>query len=104
MASGTLRRVASRTVRARLDEPSARGLRLLVQSGLNESEAVRLALSEARERRQRRSLLAAEAAALAADPNDRAEMAAVRRDMDAVSAGFCAESFKAAPGCTRPAS
>jgi len=80
--------MASRTVRARLDERSARGLRLLMQSGLNESEAVRLALSEAGERRQRRSELAAEAAALAADPDDRAEMAAVLRDLDAISADW----------------
>ena len=59
-----------------------------MQSGLNESEAVRLALSEAGERRQRRSELAAEAAALAADPDDRAEMAAVLRDLDAISADW----------------
>jgi hypothetical protein len=59
-----------------------------MQSGLNESEAVRLALSEAGERRQRRSELAAEAAALAGDLDDRAEMAAVLRDMDAISADW----------------
>ena len=40
--------MASRTVRARLDDETAAALRFLVNSGMTESEAVRTALIEAR--------------------------------------------------------
>jgi hypothetical protein len=76
--------VVSRTVRARLDEASERALSLLMREGRNESEAVRTALTEAGQRRARRSALAAEVFRLAADPRDTAERRAVMADMDAV--------------------
>jgi hypothetical protein len=80
--------MASRVVRARLDEASERGLALLMREGRNESEALRAALVEAGGRRTRRSALAEEVRRLAADPNDRRERAAVMADMDAVSADW----------------
>jgi hypothetical protein len=76
--------MASRTVRARLDLPSERGLDLLMREGLNESEAVRTALVEAGRRRRQRSALAEEVRRIAADPADRAERERIMADMDAV--------------------
>ena len=76
--------MASRVVRARLDQPSESSLELLMREGLNESEAVRAALVEAGERRRRRSALADEVRQLAADEVDRAARARVMADMDAV--------------------
>jgi hypothetical protein len=64
--------VASRTVRARLDDVSRDALELLLREGLNESEAVRTALVEAADRRRGRAYLAEEVARLAADPKDTA--------------------------------
>ena len=78
--------MASRVVRARLDEPSEQALSALIQEGRNESEAVRTALVEAGRRRRRQSALAAEVRRLADDPADSAERRAVMADMDAVSA------------------
>jgi len=80
--------MASRIVRARLDEASERALSVLMREGRNESEAVRAALSEAGRRRARRSALAAEVDRLAGDPADTAERRAVMADMDAVAAGW----------------
>lgn len=77
--------MASRTVRARLDEAAERALSILMSEGRNESEAVRTALTEAAQRRVRRSTLAAEVARLAADPRDTAERRAVMADLDAVA-------------------
>lgn len=74
--------MASRTVRARLDDASELALAMLVAEGRNESEAVRDALVEAAARRRRRGAIAAEVAALAADPADTAERAAVLADLD----------------------
>lgn len=76
--------MASRVVRARLDEASERGLRALVREGRTESEAIRLALSESGRRRGRRSSIAEEVARLASDPADAAERAALAADMDAI--------------------
>ena len=56
-----------------------------MREGRNESEAVRAALTEAGERRARRSALAAEVARLAADAGDAAERRAVMADMEAVA-------------------
>jgi hypothetical protein len=81
----TVRPMASRTVRARLDEASERALSILMREGRNESEAVRAALTEAGQRRARRSTLAVEVARLASDPGDAAERRAVMADMDAVT-------------------
>lgn len=80
--------MASRTVRARLDESSEQSLELLMREGLNESEAVRLALTESARRRRQRSSLADEAARLAADPHDRAVRRAVLADMESVGADW----------------
>jgi Arc/MetJ-type ribon-helix-helix transcriptional regulator len=78
--------VASRTVRARLDDASERALSVLMREGRNESEAVRAALFEAGRRRHRQAALAEEVSGLADDPADTAERRAVMADMDAVSA------------------
>jgi len=80
--------MASRVVRARLDQTSERSLELLMREGLNESEAVRAALVEAGERRHRRSTLAAEVERLATDEQDRAARVELMADMDAVAADW----------------
>jgi Arc/MetJ-type ribon-helix-helix transcriptional regulator len=71
-----------------LDTASERALSVLMREGRNESEAVRAALTEAGQRRARRSALAAEVARLAADPADAAERQAVMADMEAVAPGW----------------
>jgi hypothetical protein len=76
----------ARTVQARLDERAERDLALLRNEGRNDSEAIRMALGEAAERRRRRSALRAEAREAANDPEDLAETARVRAEMDAVAA------------------
>ncbi len=80
--------MASRVVRARLDEPSERALASLMREGRNESEAVRAALVEAGRRRHRRSALADEVRRLAEDPVDTAERRAVMAYMEAASADW----------------
>jgi hypothetical protein len=80
--------MASRVVRARLDQPSELSLELLMREGLNESEAVRAALVEAGDRRRSRSALAAEVARLASDEQDRAARAELMADMDAVASDW----------------
>jgi maltooligosyltrehalose synthase len=80
--------VASRVVRARLDEESERALSILMREGRNESDAVRTALLEAGRRRAQHSALAAEVSRLAADAVDTAERRAVMADMDAVAADW----------------
>jgi hypothetical protein len=77
--------VASRVVRARLDDPAEAALAVLMREGRNESEAVRTALVEAGRRRRRRSALVAEVDRLAADPDDTAERRAVMADMESLS-------------------
>ena len=73
----------SRVVRARLDDASERALSTLMHEGRNESEAVRAALTEAGDRRVRRSALAAEVQRLANDRADASERHAVMADMEA---------------------
>jgi len=80
--------MASRVVRARLDEQSEAALATLVREGRNESEAVRTALVEAGRRRRRRSDLAEEVERLARDPVDTAERKAVMADMEAIAADW----------------
>lgn len=80
--------MASRVVRARLDQRSEQGLDVLMREGMNESEAVRSALIEAGQRRHRRSALAEEVRRLAADDVDRAARERVMADMDAVAADW----------------
>jgi Arc/MetJ-type ribon-helix-helix transcriptional regulator len=77
--------VASRVVRARLDDPAEAALAVLMREGRNESEAVRTALVEAGRRRRRRSAHVAEVDRLAADPDDTAERRAVMADMESLS-------------------
>ena len=77
-----------RTVQARLDERSERDLAVLRNEGHSDSEAIRLALREAAERRKRKSALQLEAETAAADPDDLAEARRVRAEMDAIAAAW----------------
>lgn len=77
--------MAERAISIRLDEDAERALRLLTRSGRTQSEAVRDALIEAAERCRPRAL-AAEAERLAADSEDRAEMAEVAALMESLRA------------------
>jgi hypothetical protein len=76
----------ARTVQARLDDRSEGDLAVLLNEGHNDSDAIRLALREAAERRRRRSALRAEAQLAAADPTDLAEARRVRQHMDLLAA------------------
>jgi hypothetical protein len=76
-----------RTVQARLDERSEQDLAVLRDEGHTDSEAIRLALREAAERRRRKSASRLEAAA-AADPDDLADALRVRAEMDALAAAW----------------
>jgi len=78
----------SKTVQARLDERSAQDLALLRNEGRSDSEAIRVALHEAAEARRRKSSLRLEAAAAAADPDDRAEALRVRQELDALAVAW----------------
>jgi len=80
--------MASRVVRARLDDASERALGVLMREGRNESEAVRAALVEAGNRRVQRAALAEEVRRLARDEDDTRERRAVMLDMDAISADW----------------
>jgi Arc/MetJ-type ribon-helix-helix transcriptional regulator len=80
--------MASRVVRARLDDAAEHGLAALVREGRNESEAIRIALTEAGQRRQRHAELAAEVQRLADDAADTAERRAVMADMEIASADW----------------
>jgi hypothetical protein len=76
----------ARTVQARLDKLAEADLALLRNEGHNDSEAIRLALHEAAEKRRRRSTLRLEADAAASDAEDLAEARRVRAEMDALAA------------------
>lgn len=71
----------ARSLHVRLDPTAAAALDIVRADGLSDSEAVRTALREAAARRRTRSALREEAARLAADPEDRAEMEAIREHM-----------------------
>lgn len=75
-------------MQARLDERSEQDLAVLRNEGHSDSQAIRLALHEAAERRRRKSALRLEAEAAAADPDDLAEARRVRAEMDAISAAW----------------
>ena len=77
-----------RTVQARLDERSEQDLAVLRSEGHSDSEAIRLALREAAERRRRKSALRLEAEAAASDSEDLAEARRVRAEMDAIAAAW----------------
>lgn len=73
------------TITFRPDEDTARALAVLTRDGTSVSTAVRLALIDSA-RARARSMLRAEAEALAADEQDRAEAAQVLRDMETLRA------------------
>lgn len=73
------------TITFRPDEDAARALAALTRDGTSVSAAVRAALIEAASARAR-STLRAEADALAADEQDRAEAAQILRDMETLRA------------------
>ena len=78
--------MASRTVRARLDDDSAAALRLLVNSGMTESEAVRTALIEARAARLTDEALRSECERLMQDKEAVARERAEFREWEEISA------------------
>ncbi len=69
----TLKFVAE-AISLRIDDQTRRALLRLQQTGLSQSEAVRKAVLDAAESLNEPTRLAAEIAALDADPKDRAEM------------------------------
>jgi len=78
--------MASRTVRARLDDDSTAALRLLVNSGMTESESVRTALIEAQRARLTDEALRAECARLMQDKEAVAREMAEFREWEEISA------------------
>jgi len=70
----------------RLDDEADKALRALQASGLTQSEAIRAALLTSARRLRRGTELAAEVAALEADPHDREEMLAVASLMEVLRA------------------
>ena len=75
----------SATITFRPDDDALRALEVLTADGTPVSEAVRAALIE-QARRRARERLRTEATALAADDEDRVEMARVLRDMETLRA------------------
>jgi metal-responsive CopG/Arc/MetJ family transcriptional regulator len=73
-------------ISVRLDDRAFRALRMLEAAGMSRSEAIRRALVDAAERLRRRHELAAEAAALEADADDRQEMLDVAAMMESLRA------------------
>ncbi len=69
-----------------MDDEALHALGQLEATGLTRSEAIRMSLVETAARRQDEKALAAEAAALEADEDDRAEMLAVARIMESLRA------------------
>ena len=78
----------SRSIHVRLDDSSAAALSIVRSGELSDSEAVRTALRESAARRRTRSAIAEEVQRLAADAGDRAAVARVMADMDAVAADW----------------
>jgi Arc/MetJ-type ribon-helix-helix transcriptional regulator len=74
-------------ISVRLDSQAEEALGLLMRGGANRSAAVREALVEAAQRRSSEALRA-EARALAANPADRAEAAAVLEFMESLRAAW----------------
>ena len=77
--------MSGRAISVRLDQKASQALDQLTRDGRDRSEAIREALVETAARRQR-STIAAEASALAADPEDRAEAADVAALMESLRA------------------
>ncbi len=78
--------MSSRALSVRLDDEALHALGQLEATGLTRSEAIRVSLVETAARRRDKEALAAEAAALEADEEDRVEMLAVARIMESLSA------------------
>jgi hypothetical protein len=76
----------STSISVRLDDDALRALAQLESSGLSRSDAVRQALVEAAQRRQRDDAVRAEVLALDADEDDRREMLAVASLMESMRA------------------
>ena len=72
----------TKAVSVRLDDEALRALAQLEASGRTRSDAIRDAIVEAAARRRRADTLRAEVEAIAADPDDRREMAAVANLME----------------------
>ncbi|HEV3321715.1 MAG TPA: hypothetical protein VG147_05920 [Solirubrobacteraceae bacterium] len=81
----------ARALHVRLDADSEAALAVLRAEGMNDSQAVRRALTEARTRRRRSTALREEAQRLAADPADRAELEALRTELDELMPQWPAE-------------
>jgi hypothetical protein len=76
----------SSAISVRLDPEAMRALTQLEATGISRSEAVRSAILDSASRLRRRSALAAEAAALEADEDDRREMLEVAVFMESMRA------------------
>ncbi|HEV2757770.1 MAG TPA: hypothetical protein VG318_18575 [Actinomycetota bacterium] len=76
----------SEAISVRLDEEARRALARLEASGLSRSQAIRRSLIDSAARLERKKGLAAEAAALEADDDDRAEMLEVAALMESLRA------------------
>jgi hypothetical protein len=72
----------ARALHVRLDTDSEAALGVLRAEGLNDSQAVRLALLEARTRRRQRAALREEASRLAGDAVDRRELVGLAADLE----------------------
>jgi hypothetical protein len=71
----------SRSLHVRLDDSADAALGVIRNTGLTDSEAVRVALGEAAARRRTRAAVVAEVQALAASEEDRTEMRHVREHL-----------------------
>jgi Arc/MetJ-type ribon-helix-helix transcriptional regulator len=71
----------ARSLHVRLDDASEAALEVVRGDGVNDSEAVRVALREAAARRRVRSAIRDEVRRLAADEVDREEMRIVREQL-----------------------
>jgi Arc/MetJ-type ribon-helix-helix transcriptional regulator len=76
----------SPAISVRLDPEALRALAQLESTGLSRSEAIRRAILDSAERLNRRSVIAAEVAALEADEDDRREMLEVADFMESMRA------------------
>ena len=73
-------------ISVRLDDEADQALRALEAAGMTRSEAIRSSLIASARRLRRSSELAAEVAALEADPDDRDEMLSVAALMESLRA------------------
>ena len=75
----------SKIVSIELDAHTRRALIKLQQMGLSQSDAIRMAIQDAASALREPKKLAAEMAALEADPTDRAEMLLIAKFMEELS-------------------